>query len=141
MTFMEDGSIFDVNLPQQYQAEGYQEGLLAGERKAFDEGFYLGVEEGEKLGSQLGIVAGALYSLLSGSVPLSEAVVRKIKKILAEVPQFSLTNEVDEGKEQRLIRIHAAYRELALFLSKDAGDLPPLDDFHLGAGAKSSFDF
>lgn len=130
--------IFDVNLPQQYQDEGHREGLVAGERKAYEEGFYLGAEEGERLGRHLGGMASSLQRLLGSSdegIHPSEALVRRTRKILAEIFLVSLTNKVDEHKGQRLLRIHGSYRELVMMLPKD---LPPalrlssLEEFSLG---------
>lgn len=144
----EEECVFDVNLPRQYQEEGYREGLAAGARKAHEEGFYLGAEEGERLGRHLGGIAGSLQGLLTSheEVGLSEALVRRARKILAELFLVSLTNKVDEHKGQRLLRIHGAYRELSMMLPKDvsaAARLPPLDEFSLGGGSggKNSYDF
>lgn len=145
---MQEECIFDVNLPQQYQEEGYHEGLVEGERKAYEEGFYLGAEEGERLGRHLGEMAGDLHRILTSSqgVTLTEVLTRRLRKILTELFLVPLTNEVDEHKGQRLLKIHGACRELCLMLPKELAlslRVPPLSEFSLegGGGEKSSYDF
>lgn len=146
---MQEECIFDVNLPQQYQEEGYHEGLVEGERKAYEEGFYLGAEEGERLGRHLGEMAGSLQHILTSSqaIALAEGLIRRIRKILTEIFLVSLTNNVDEHKGHRLLRIHGACRELCMLLPKELSttlSLPPLNEFLLeggGGSEKNSYDF
>ncbi len=123
----------DDTLPHSYIQEGYREGVEGGERRAREEGFFLGFEDGERLGRLLGSVAGLMLRLLRNhSESLSEVQVRKIRRILTELSLVSLQNVQDPSKEQKLLRIHATYRELLASCdgrSSLAMLLPPLTEF------------
>ena len=111
---MDEDCVFDEDLLKRYFEEGYREGVKAGRERGFEEGFVLGAEEGDRCGAELGRMAG----LLCGHLPTSsEGLLRKMRRTLQEIAVFPLDNAEDgvEGpsKEQRLLRIRGAYREIS----------------------------
>lgn len=121
-----------------YYQEGLNAGIIAGEQRAHDESFIMGFEEGEKLGSQLGFIAGSVYALLRDkSYSLQDNTAKRIKKLLEEICNMSFGNDEDPGKDARLHGIQVAYRGLVRVLPERLSLLPETG----ASSTKSSLDF
>jgi hypothetical protein len=121
--------LFDLDLPQRYQEEGYRDGINVGKQRGFEEGYILGGEEGLKLGTELGSIAGHLYRiLLEHEDSLSENIAKKISKSLRDILFVSLKNLEDSEKGVQLARIRGAYKEFCTILNLSFSPGAPISE-------------